>query len=158
MCFYKPGSVKRFLFCLVIYLGGISQHPSIDLPFPTAPQAKHPDEQPGIRGLFGLSAHKVYPAFFVTIEPVVSYTTISPLPQPKPGRYIFCGTGCSPNHYWLDPFPLGSMALYAARTFLSTFKVPRQGETHLPQRLGFVFNKSRILQKTFKTTGTGEID
>jgi hypothetical protein len=24
--------------------------------------------------------------------------------------------------------------------------------------LGFVFNKSRILQKTFKTTGTGEID
>jgi hypothetical protein len=24
--------------------------------------------------------------------------------------------------------------------------------------LGFVFNKSRILQKTFKTTGTGKID
>jgi hypothetical protein len=24
--------------------------------------------------------------------------------------------------------------------------------------LGFVFNKSRILQKTFKTTGIGEID
>ena len=122
MCFYKPGSVKRFLFCLVIYLGGISQHPSIDLPFPTALQAKHPDEQPGIRGLFGLSAHKVYHASFVTIGPVVSYTTFSPLPWPKPRRYILCGTGCNPLHFWLGSFLLGSMVLYAARTFLSTFQ------------------------------------
>ena len=80
MCFYKPGSVKSFHFCPAIYLGGISQRPSIDLPFPTSLQAKHPSEPPGIRGLFGLSAHKVYHASVVTIGPVVSYTTFSPLP------------------------------------------------------------------------------
>ena len=115
-CFCKPGSVQGLLPCPAIYLGTDSRLPSIDLPVPTS--LRNPDEPPGIRNLFDLSAHKVYHAPPVTSRPVVSYTTFSPLPHIAAWRYILCGTVCSPHLFRLDPFLLGSMVLYAARTFL----------------------------------------
>ena len=42
--------------------------------------------------LFGLAPNGVYRAASLTLGAVGSYPTFSPLPRPKPWRYIFCGT------------------------------------------------------------------
>ena len=42
--------------------------------------------------LFGLAPDGVYRAASLALGAVGSYPTFSPLPRPKPWRYIFCGT------------------------------------------------------------------
>ena len=95
-------------------------------------------EQPSSPGIFGLSIHEVYP---LTRSPgliVSSYLTFSPLPR-RSMAVVFCGTICSCNLPFYNPFPLGSMALCIARTFLSP-RCRRQRQTHpllQRQRYGF---------------------
>ena len=42
--------------------------------------------------LFGLAPNGVYRAASLTLGAVGSYPTFSPLPRPKPWRFVFCGT------------------------------------------------------------------
>ena len=42
--------------------------------------------------LFGLAPNGVYRAPSITLGAVGSYPTFSPLPRPKPWRFVFCGT------------------------------------------------------------------
>src|SRR6188472_3313843 len=60
--------------------------------------------------LSGLAPDEVYRASRVTATPVVSYTTLSPLPRPKPWRSALCGTvsritpgGCYPPSCPVEP-------------------------------------------------------
>lgn len=114
---YKPGSVT-FHKVLVIYLAFSSQKRSNDLPTPVI--LLDLDEQPSDRSLFGLSTHKVCLAIPVTRYPVGSYPTISPLPQlDEPAVAVFFLLYCLLFWYsYQNTFPLGSMVLYVARTFL----------------------------------------
>ena len=70
---------------LIIYLASVLRRRSISLPTP-APAGNEPgqdrNEQFHIRRLFDLSTRKVYHASVVTNEPVSSYLTFSPLPEP----------------------------------------------------------------------------
>lgn len=104
----------------VIYLAQQSPTGSIYLPSELAEQASSP-------GLHDISAHEVYLATDVTVSTVSSYpwsvsatklpikvVTFSPLPRQSMAVY-FCGTCCSRLS---ETFPLGSMMLCAARTFL----------------------------------------
>ena len=47
--------------------------------------------------LFGLAPNGVYRAASLTLGAVGSYPTFSPLPRPKPWRFIFCGTFRQPT-------------------------------------------------------------
>jgi hypothetical protein len=142
---YKPGSVsseiqKR----LAIYLDPDSHQDSIDLPIP------HKDEQPFLdrspkRNLFDLSTHKVYRAPFITVGAVGSYPTFSPLPFDKLGAVCFLWHFLYTDRHQSAPFPLGSMALYVARTFLpDNFKATsRLARCKVRQFCGFSFFRSR---------------
>jgi hypothetical protein len=109
----------------VIYLGVISQPPSIDLPIPTLLskiRTSHP----------GFGTYLVFQPIRFTwrlMSPSGRWALTPPFhPYPeKTRRYLFCGTFCSPDLFRTDSFPLGSMALYAARTFLMA-KATRQGD------------------------------
>jgi len=105
---YKPGSVSTGG-CLS-FIWGKCRH----LPLSAYPPRL--SEQPSSLGLFGLSSHEVYPIQQLPAIPVSSYLTFSPLPQ-RIVAVIFCGTCC---HFVLrqNAFPLGSMVLCDARTFL----------------------------------------
>ena len=68
-------------------------------------------------GIFGLSARKVYPAKCITAQAVSSYLTFSPFPRQAEvvcflWHLLFCSNSL------LQPFPLRSTMLFAARTFL----------------------------------------
>ena len=76
----KPGSVSRLLGLPIIYLVAASQPRSSSLPTPIYERATHRTFQCD-RGLFDLSARKVYHAVNVTIHPVSSYLTFSPFPN-----------------------------------------------------------------------------
>jgi len=68
--------------------------------------------------LFSLAPNGVYHAFAVTVEPVSSYLTFSPLPVAA-GRFIFCGTS---QHFIRNVFALRSILPCGVRTFLSSDK------------------------------------
>jgi len=76
----------------------------------------HPDVS--IPSLFGLAPCGVCPAPCITARAVRSYRTFSPLPRPKPGRYVFCGTF---RRVTLKPpsRTLSGTLLSGVRTFLS---------------------------------------
>ena len=84
-------------------------------------------EQPSVPGIFGLSTHKVYPLLQSPAAGVSPYLTFSPLPFPVNrdlGGYFLW-------HFlsvrMRTGFPLGSMLLCVARTFLGpAFAGPRQ--------------------------------
>ncbi len=66
--------------------------------------------EPRQHPLSDLAPGEVYRADRVTTIPVVSYTTLSPLPGPKPGRSALCGTvsritpgGCYPPPCPVEP-------------------------------------------------------
>ena len=66
--------------------------------------------EPRQHPLSGLAPGEVYLASRVTATPVVSYTTVSPLPRPKPWRSVLCGTvsritpgGCYPPPCPVEP-------------------------------------------------------
>jgi len=123
---YKPGSVICLGRYLIIYLVPISLSGSINLPITQT-------ERAAPCYLFGFSTHKVYPAIDVTINAVSSYLTFSPLPfealakMGNPMSYTktlrpFDGSlfsvALSVTDEYISPFPLGSVVLYVARTFL----------------------------------------
>ena len=114
---YKPGSVT-FYKAFAIYLAFSSQKRSNDLP--TSVILLDLDEQPNDRSLFGLSTHKVCLAIPITRYPVGSYPAISPLPQlEEPTVAVSFLWYCLLYWYCYQyTFPLGSMVLYVARTFL----------------------------------------
>src|SRR5690606_28263002 len=103
----------------VIYLVPASRQESIDLPtliFSLTKSVK--SERAALdQGLFDLSTHKVYHAISVTRYPVGSYSTFSPLPAKRAVYSLW--HSLLPYRHQYGPFPLGSMALYVARTFLS---------------------------------------
>jgi hypothetical protein len=116
---YKPNSVRR------CRRDGHSSRPAI------AGQLKRPTRKfgapsrhalrillSGIPSLFGLAPCGVCPAPRITARAVRSYRTFSPLPRPKPGRYVFCGTF---RRVALKPpsRTLSGTLLYGVRTFLS---------------------------------------
>ncbi len=116
---YKPGSVLRLLGAPVIYLDPDSHQDSIDLPTPEfSSEEKKSNEQLFARGLFDLSTHKVCRASFITVGAVGSYSTFSPFPFAKLGVVCFLWHYLSFNRHQSKSFPLGSMALCVARTFL----------------------------------------
>ncbi len=51
-----------------------------------------PRDGPSLGPLFGLAPNGVFRAASLALGAVGSYPTFSPLPQPKPWRFIFCGT------------------------------------------------------------------
>ena len=75
--------------------------------------------------LFGLAPNGVYRAASLTLGAVGSYPTFSPLPRPKPWRFIFCGTFRQPssriNCPRVSPAEPGLRGIvpYGVRTFLS---------------------------------------
>jgi hypothetical protein len=66
--------------------------------------------EPRQHSLSGLAPGEVYLASHVTATPVVSYTAVSPLPQPRLRRSVLCGTvsriapgGCYPPPCPVEP-------------------------------------------------------
>jgi hypothetical protein len=64
--------------------------------------------------LFGFAPGGVYHAVLVAEDAVRSYRTFSPLPEPRPRRFVLCGTfpGVAPAGRYPAPF------VHGARTFL----------------------------------------
>ena len=87
----KPDSVSRKCGTTIIYLGWSLLATSVCLPTPAFHFSTKPDEQPGMRDIFGISARKVYPDPALQQETVSSYLTFSPLSRIC-GIVIFCGT------------------------------------------------------------------
>ena len=75
----------------------------------------------------GLPVYLVFQPMRLAIGPVTRYCrgllprvfTLTPL-LAETRRYLFCGAVCDPKVTLRGPFPLGSMATRAARTFLPT--------------------------------------
>lgn len=88
-----------------------------------APRATYPDDEagnspegcPSMSSLFGFAPGGVYRAAPVASRAVGSYPTLSPLPQPRPRRFAFCGTipGVTPAGRYPAP------CFHGARTFLT---------------------------------------
>ena len=87
--------------------------------------------------LFGLAPNGVYRAASLTLGAVGSYPTFSPLPRPKPWRFIFCGTfrqsSSRINCPRISPAEPGlrGIASCGVRTFLSRYK--RKRSSTLPR-------------------------
>ena len=56
-----------------------------------------PRDGPSLGPLFGLAPNGVFRAASLALGAVGSYPTFSPLPRPKPWRFIFCGTFRQPS-------------------------------------------------------------
>ena len=100
-----------------IYLGPALLQGSISLPFLSGCRNSRRNEQLLAQNLFDLSTHKVYHALVVTNKAVSFYLTFSPLPRFTEAVY-FLWHCLSYNCLRLQSFPLGSMVLCVARTFL----------------------------------------
>ena len=76
-----------------------------------------PEGLPGNPSLFGLAPCGVCPARRITAAAVRSYRTFSPLPEPKPRRYVLC---CAFRLTGLNPpsRTLSGTLLCGVRTFL----------------------------------------
>src|SRR5690606_36681171 len=76
--------------------------------------------EPRAMSLFGLAPGGACRAADVAADAVGSYPTLSPLPEPKPRRFAFCGAipRVTPGGRYPPPFHRG------ARTFLDRSKPP----------------------------------
>ena len=123
MIFFKKKesttSISRVLSSSIINLLLISQQASNDLPLGK-------DEQPLYSDILGLSTHKVYPFDLSLNQIVSSYLTFSPLPF---ARRLF-SVALAVKFLQLA-YPLGSMMLCVARTFLSNFTSSDRTMPHL---------------------------
>jgi len=119
-------SISRVLSSSIINLLLISQQASNDLPLGK-------DEQPLYSDILGLSTHKVYPFDLSLNQIVSSYLTFSPLPF---ARRLF-SVALAVKFLQLA-YPLGSMMLCVARTFLSNFTSSDRTMPHLSFFLFFL--------------------
>ena len=121
-CSYKPSSVPippETIRAPVIYL--VPESPLGSSTLPSTVARRQSDEPPSICGIHELTAPRWH-SLAITRQLVVSYTTFSPLQQPRRGiagkAVIFF------YRHLLSPIAssFGSGMLYAARTFLSHLK------------------------------------
>lgn len=150
-CPCKPSSVFLYQICCyavfisdirmsVIYL--VPKSPLGSSTLPSAAALRQSDEPPSICGIHELTAPRWH-SLTITRQLVVSYTTFSPLHQPRRGiagkAVIFF------YRHLLSPIAssFGSGMLYAARTFLSHLKDASDRPEHC-------FRHAKV-QKTFDT-------
>jgi|GEM_PF-283109 len=117
----KPGSVSRLNVQAVsrefYHLSAMTVTSHLDQPtHPDDPPERIRSEQPRNPDIFGLSTHKVYPLSMSPLAGVGSYPPFSPLSHECDGFFLW-------HLLFLPPcgkktFPLGSVALCVARTFL----------------------------------------
>ena len=150
-CPCKPSSVFLYQICCyavfipdirtsVIYL--VPKSPLGSSTLPSTAARRQSDEPPSICGIHELTAPRWH-SLAITRQLVVSYTTFSPLQQPRRGiagkAVIFF------YRHLLSPIAssFGSGMLYAARTFLSHLKDASDRPEHC-------FRHAKV-QKTFDT-------
>ena len=150
-CPCKPSSVFLYQICCyavfipdirtsVIYL--VPKSPLGSSTLPSTAALRQSDEPPSICGIHELTAPRWH-SLAITRQLVVSYTTFSPLQQPRRGiagkAVIFF------YRHLLSPIAssFGSGMLYAARTFLSHLKDASDRPEHC-------FRHAKV-QKTFDT-------
>src|SRR5690606_4736096 len=117
----KANLVSRVLYPLavskrisIIYLAPQSLTGSINLPI-TNPDKSGEDEQSSDFVTYLVFQHTRFTVMYVTIQDRELLPHVFTLITPVGARYIFCGTFCFRS---IGPFPLGSVLLYVARTFL----------------------------------------
>ena len=116
---YKPDSVldKPSITLKLIKLLSFIWDKHCCLPLSAYPPSS--GEQPSGTGIFGISAHKVYPTSLLPKKLVVSYTTFSPFPQK---RWLF---SVALSRLCKESRPLTGVLLFAVRTFLMVTSTTR---------------------------------
>ena len=140
-CPYKPSSVFLLKIRMsVIYL--VPKSPLGSSTLPSTAARRQSDEPPSICGIHELTAPRWH-SLTITRQLVVSYTTFSPLQQPR--RRIAGKAVIFFYRHLLSPIAssFGSGMPYAARTFLSHLKDASDRPEHC-------FRHAKV-QKTFDT-------